>query len=54
MLTVAQAAKILRVSCERVRQFIRSGRLAATMFGQRTYLILYDDLRAFQRSRRKP
>lgn len=47
LLTVAQAAERLGLTAWRVRQFVADGRLPATRYGQRQYLITEEALEAF-------
>lgn len=46
VISVTEASKILKVSTNRVREFIHQGRLKAELIG-RTYVLLRSDVEAF-------
>jgi excisionase family DNA binding protein len=50
MLTTKQAAAILHVNDSRVRQLIKEGKLKATRFGERVWMIDEADLDEYRHS----
>jgi excisionase family DNA binding protein len=48
-LTIEECAVRLSVSPERVRQFVREGRLKAERIGARLLVVLESELKAFQK-----
>jgi excisionase family DNA binding protein len=51
-MTTFEAAEILGVSVERVRQLIQEGQLPAVRLGKRTYQIWDKDVQILKKSRR--
>jgi excisionase family DNA binding protein len=51
-MTTFEAAEILGVSVERVRQLIQEGQLPAVRLGKRTYQIWDKDVQTLKKSRR--
>lgn len=54
MTTVAEAAKVLKITPGRVRRFINEGRLRAHRVNARLYLVDVDDLARFSQILREP
>lgn len=53
-LTVAEVAKELGVGVRRVQKLIQDKRLPAIQVGERAYLVLRDDVKAFKKKDRPP
>jgi excisionase family DNA binding protein len=50
MLTTKQAAAILHVNDSRIRQLIKEGRIKATRFGERSWMIDEADLTEYRKT----